>query len=245
MNIPEPFEGDGITKKFEVPVVVMLYEHTNFQGVRRVFIRNQPNLGGTWQSGSAAVVGPLFGDTASSAAVHPGPDYESWKQRHNGREPTVTLWRNMAVNLQTGEIDYAYAGDCIPLQTGIYPDLGALALGGEVINFKDQAHALRFEQPNNMLTVVPPAGPAAPIAPIPLVLRLHSAGRDRTVNVLEVDYMVTLVESCRDIEAELGSLYDPNTLSTWSWKENITRIDVLQGPDWTETSRVQFFAQPD
>ena len=93
-----------------IPLVVVLWQNTNFGGVKREFVTDIDNLK-TYS----------FNDMTSAVGVHPGPDYEAWKLAHPNQEPTVTLFQNA-----TGQ------GKALVLQTGQYPDLKIYGMNDKV-----------------------------------------------------------------------------------------------------------------
>jgi hypothetical protein len=210
--------GDGLTVPFEIPLIVVLWQAAHCRGPKRVFIRDEPNLDYGFHIDFDALTGAVFNDQASAASVHPGPDYDPWKRRHPGEEPLITLWSDPVRNFP-GPLVWGNAA--LVLRTGIYPDLARYG-------WDKQVSAVRFEEPHSGLAAQSPASPAARIAPIPFVLRLHSTGRE----VWEDDNVITVVESCADL-AEYGAF----------WTKRVSRVGVFQGPNFQPTSRVQLFTQ--
>lgn len=49
-----------------IPLVAVLWQDVNFGGVKRIFVRDEPDF----------TAEPLFNDEASAIGVHPGPDFE-------------------------------------------------------------------------------------------------------------------------------------------------------------------------
>jgi hypothetical protein len=96
----------------EIPLVVALWEHTGYQGRRRLIVDDTPRL--DLQD---------FNDQVSAVGVHPGPDYEAWKAAHGQAEPTVGLYEH--VN---------YDGAALILTAGGYPNIHRLYNFGDVVS---------------------------------------------------------------------------------------------------------------
>ncbi len=73
--------GDGYNSNLEIPLVVIVSEHTYRGGTSRYIVDDQWNLGRIGMN-----------DRISSISVYPGPSYDSWKARNGGAEPFVTLY---------------------------------------------------------------------------------------------------------------------------------------------------------
>jgi hypothetical protein len=99
-----------------IPLVLVLWEHVNFSGVRRTVVDDVDDLSQM-----------NFNDKASSIGVHPGPDYPAWKAAHAGAEPTVTVYEHAAGG-----------GAALTLTAGSYPDVHAR------FSFGDLASSVRF-----------------------------------------------------------------------------------------------------
>lgn len=69
-----------------IPLVVILYEHTDFGGVRRYVINDYSDF-------SSSI---SFNDETSSISVHKGPNYYDYKSKY-GHEPTVTFYEHSNV----------------------------------------------------------------------------------------------------------------------------------------------------
>lgn len=212
--------GDGRSTVLEVPLVVVLWEHTNFGGAKRIFVRDEPNLGDGWARDGNCQAGAKFNDRASAVEVHPGPDYDNWKARNNDEEPTVSLWS-----------DANFGGSSLHLQAGAYPDLS-------VYDFNDVASSVQFHDAGtDTSNLKPPERSTDKIAPISVVARLHTAGFEHASegHCGEADNVITLVESSPSI----GGQYDEAFNDSVSW------IEVLEGPNWTATSSLTVFKDAD
>ncbi len=208
-------EGDGRNTPLEVPLIIVLWEHVNFGGTKRVFVRDEPNLADGWTKGAICQAGAKFNDKASALGIHPGPDYEKWKARNGGQEPTVFLWS-----------DINYGGYLLQVQTGAYPDL-------TIYGFNDVASSVQFNTTGDIFNLKPPAYPVARIDPIPLVLKLHTAGFAQASGGYcgEADNVMTLVESTQNIQSQYDGAFN----------DSISWIEVLMGPSWTPASSVTVF----
>lgn len=214
------FSGDGRNTVLEVPLIVVLWEQVNFGGTKRLFVRDEPNLADGWTKGAICQAGAKFNKKASAVGVHPGPDYDSWKARNGGQEPTVFLW---------SEVDFGQnpSSFLLQLQTGGYPDLS-------VYGFNGVASSVQFNDAGtDTFNLKPPAFPVARIAPIPEVLRLHTAGflQASGGNCGEADNVMTLVESSVSIAGEYGDAFAGSV----SW------VEVLMGPDWKPGNSITVF----
>jgi len=96
----------------QVPLVVALWEHTQYHGRKRLVVED---------TGDLAAEG--FNDTTSSIGVHPGPDYAAWKAAHGGKEPTVGFFQNLN-----------FGGPCLILTAGGYPNIHTLYNFGDIIS---------------------------------------------------------------------------------------------------------------
>jgi hypothetical protein len=211
--------GNGRNTPLEIPLIVVLWENPHFRGTKRVLVRDEPNLENGWTKGAICMSGAKFNDTASAVGVHPGPDYESWKVRNGGQEPTITLWS-----------DPYFGGNLLQLQTGIYSDLHKW-------QFNDTASSVRFEPPGDYtFTLKAPEGPAARIDPIPIILRLHTATYQQAFGGYcgAADNVITLVESTPDLKSEYGDPF--NDSAQW--------VEILMGPSWSPSSVVELFKNP-
>ena len=111
-----------------VPLVAALWEHINFQGRKRVFVSDTPNL-----------VLKSFNDTTSSIRVHPGPDYIQWKNINGGREPSISFFQ-----------DINFGGESITLTVGEYPNIH------NVFNFGDLISSVKFNFPPQIPITISP-----------------------------------------------------------------------------------------
>lgn len=143
--------GDGISSNLEIPLVAVLWSDSNFGGIKGILVQDTADL--TQNS---------FNDAASAVGVHPGPNYQSWKNSHGGTEPTVTLWEHAN-----------FAGRAVTLTAGGYADLRNLG-------FNDIASAVRFNE-NAGLRVMTPLG-VGTIGSIPLVVGLYQNVSGTTVS---------------------------------------------------------------
>jgi len=111
-----------------IPLVVALWENTNFGGRKRLLVDDTPILSLL-----------AFNDTTSAVGVHPGPDYAAWKAAHGGKEPTVGLYEN--VN---------FGGAALILTTGAYASIHRL------FNFGDAVSSVRFNPPPPSAAAITP-----------------------------------------------------------------------------------------
>jgi len=100
----------------EIPLVVALWEYSDFRGRRRLFVEDTEDLSSQYFDGKTSAVG-----------VHQGPDYEEWKNAHKGKEPTVGLYEHKD-----------YRGAVLTLSVGEYHDIHRL------YNFGDAISSVKF-----------------------------------------------------------------------------------------------------
>lgn len=163
-----------------IPLVVALWENKGYHGRKRLLVEDTPNL---------SLLN--FDNTAQAIGVHPGPDYDAWKQAHGGEEPVVVFYQ-----------DSDYRGYGLILQTSAWPSIDApiLAYHDQVdFNFNGQISSVRFNPPlrDGMDAALPSLGfidesdgehtgnigdpdnddisptDAAPIGPIPVIVELY------------------------------------------------------------------------
>lgn len=72
--------GDGYSSNLEIPIFVFVYDDANLYGAYPTLVEDTSDL--RYQD---------MNDRISTVYVGPGPSYDSWKARHQGREPTVTF----------------------------------------------------------------------------------------------------------------------------------------------------------
>lgn len=199
---------DGRSGNLYIALVVVLWENINYTGRKRQFIMSEPNLA----SGIVALPGANFNDTTSSVAVYPGPDYDLWKKEFG--EPYVALYDN---------IDYGSdgEGEGLVFGVGLYPDL-------RYWHFNDKASSIRFLFLDGEVPMTTPKTPdrqPGPLGPIPIVLRLHTAGITQSKSFSEADNVITVVEPIESIRSQYGIEF----YHTVSW------VEVLKGPTWDVT----------
>jgi hypothetical protein len=213
----QALSGDGVSTNLEIPLVVVLWEHINYGGVKRQFIRDEPHLGpgvaqqwNCWTPpyGGAPICGwsadcfsgPGINDWASAVGVHPGPSYQSFINSR-GFEPTVTLFEHDN-----------FTGSSITLHAGAYANLGTFG-------FNDRASSLRFNEfPANWLL---PTSAAATIGWIRNVVRLHKHTNTNCMGG-NPDHVITIAESSPSIGAQYGS----------DWNDETSAIEWLRGPNY-------------
>jgi hypothetical protein len=211
--------GDGINSNLEIPLVVVLWEHDNYGGTKRVFVGDESNLRpgnaeGRYDWNGYTVYWPCqtgadFDNMASAVGVHPGPDFAAYVQRE-GHEPTVTLWS-----------DPGFGGSSITLRAGAYPSLAQLGMN-------DVVSSLRL--PGDSFGVRSSPFTAATIAPIKSVVRVHTTWPSDRCS--RPDHTMTIVESSTNLLAEYGG----------SFNDSISDVEVLRGPNAVPfVSRVTLF----
>ena len=99
-----------------IPLVAALWEDINFQGRKRVFVSDAPNL-----------ILKAFHATISSIEVHPGPDYIQWKKTNGGTEPSISFFQ-----------DINFGGESITLTVREYPDIH------DAFDFGDLISSVKF-----------------------------------------------------------------------------------------------------
>ena len=194
--------GSGGDAPVEIPLVVALWEDPRYRGRKRVIVRDEPNLGPGWARDGRCQPGLDFDDRASAVGVHPGPDYEAWKARHGGAEPQAFLWT-----------EPGYRGRRIALEAGGYSTLATLGIDDAVSSVQ-----LGW----NALDVVGPDRPVHHVTNLPVVLRLHTAPRERAARCAEPDDVITLIQSSSYLAWDQGRRFD----------DSISWIEVLKGPDY-------------
>jgi hypothetical protein len=107
-----------------IPIVLVLYEHSAYGGIRRYYIEAENDL--YYHDFN-------FSDKATSAIVYKGPDYDAYKAE-TGTEPTVTLYS-----------DGSFGGSKMVLRVGKYTDFS-------VYGFNDVVSSIQFLQDANPLT---------------------------------------------------------------------------------------------
>lgn len=245
--------GDGRVDLIEIPIVLVLWAYPNYVGVKRQFVRDEPNLAVGWTKGDRCEAGADFDNRAASAQVFPGPDYENWKARNGGHEPFVLLFTKQWCGPD---------GISIALQRGAYPNLRAL--GFEDGNAKNPASSLQFFDPasGSIETPTSPGGPVPPFEFLPLVLRMHTADYNQSplgykqaidrcpppdVKIPwenaycgKIDTALTVVESFDSYDNVYNKgtdTFDDYYLGKISW------IEVLRGPNWRDESEVIVYDQ--
>jgi len=114
-----------------IPIVLVLYEHNAYGGIRRYYIDAETDLYYNDYN---------FSDKATSAIVYKGPDYDAYKAE-TGTEPTVTLYS-----------DANYGGSSMTLRVGKYTNFSVFGLNDVVssINFLQEPNSLApNSQPDN------------------------------------------------------------------------------------------------
>lgn len=102
-----------------IPLVLVLWEHPEFRGRKRLFTTSVSDLSQF-----------AFNDTASAIGVHPGPDYASFKAANGGREPTVAVYEHSN-----------FGGAFSILTIGSYPNIHRM------LNLGDAVSSIRFNPP--------------------------------------------------------------------------------------------------
>jgi hypothetical protein len=102
-----------------IPLVLVLWEHPDFGGRKRLFTTDVSDLSQV-----------AFNDTASAIGVHPGPDYASFKAANGGREPTVAVYEHSN-----------FGGAFSILTIGSYPNIHRM------LNLGDAISSVRFNPP--------------------------------------------------------------------------------------------------
>jgi len=207
---------DAKTDFLYIPLVVVLWEHTNGRGRKRQFINNQPIL--DQGNASRRLSGANFNDVTNSVAVYRGPNYLDWKNQfeNKGFEPYVALYQDS---------DYR-SGSRSPLVfgPGFYTDLSKFGFD----NMASSIEFLCLDQPPNYVpgALVTPDGPELGwMSDIPIVLNLHTASLARTQSGAEADNVITVVEPIHDIRSQYGE----------EFYHRVSRVEVLKGPNWNVT----------
>ena len=86
----------------QIPLVLVLWEHQNYGGIKRTVVEDVETLGIT-----------NFNDKTSCIGVHAGPDAQAL-----GFQPTASLYEHPA-----------YEGVEVVLPAGLYPNLNMIGLG--------------------------------------------------------------------------------------------------------------------
>ena len=168
--------GDGIGAPLEIPLVLVLWENPGYGGTKSTIIRDQADLR------------PLsFNDKTSAIGVHPGPSYASWKARHSGAEPTVTIYA-----------DPSYTGRCARLSAGAYASTGDFG-------FNDNITSARFND-GVACNRVTSSFAAATIGYIPVALEIYA---DPSFN----GSWTTLVQASSDLRAQYGGTFNDSITS--------------------------------
>ncbi len=124
------FSGDGRSSPMEIPLVVVLWQDKDFRGVKRAFIRDDPNLGEGWTKGATCQAGAKF-EGASAVGVHPGP-VRGNASPHSGLSPRRGMCRPA-----THRVERQAAGTC--------NTLSLLSLGSLFCSARRLAPCHRFE----------------------------------------------------------------------------------------------------
>src|SRR5262245_19155844 len=222
-------------KAVPIPLVLVLWEHPDFGGIKRVFCRG-PKLG--YDDGEILVGGGgcanfsqcEFRDKGSSVGVHPGPDFGDGKVRWLvDRKGQLTFlphmlireWRSYYVGpdiagLRTIRPTFSmfenpnFLGEAITLGPGAYPRL-------EYDGFKDRITSIL---PNFWRQVEPGYGSADSFHPIDVAqdaeggvgLPGPAAAIGSIPLVLELSvpdgYLIHIVESSADLKSEYGCRFN-------------------------------------
>lgn len=100
-HLSQPQHSARNTGNLQIPLIVVLYDQSNFQGAMRIFYKDEANL-----------AAQKFNDQASSMKIFKGPSYEEWKSENPGKEPLVTLCK-----------DVQFGGSCLSYGAGAYAHL--------------------------------------------------------------------------------------------------------------------------
>ncbi len=183
-----------------IPLVIALWEGSGFHGHKRLLVEDTPKLDLL-----------EFNDVAQAIGVHPGPDYDAWKNANGGQAPFVVLYE-----------EESYQGRGLVLEGG----MGNLDTLIQDYDFHNRASSLRICPPIlrkdvdlHFLGVVgdPQRTPTldATIAPIPLVVELY-------VDVGFKGKKLVVVENSSNLAADFGDVF----------RASASSVQVIKGPNY-------------
>jgi hypothetical protein len=186
----------------------VLWESTGWAGRKRTLVEDAPHLG--WLE---------FDNATQAVGVHPGPDYQTWKNAHANQEPELWLHENPH-----------YGGKFLNLTAGIVQDIRYSFQMTGVTSIRIAPFFAQGAPGNDEFSLyslpagnIPPGGPGAPvigqgaptIAPIPLVVELYQDG-DFNGN------FIVVVEDAYDVGVMFGA----------SFNNAVSSIRIKHGSGW-------------
>lgn len=212
-----------------ITLIAALWESTGFRGTKRTLIGAPGRQPSDLDLGSASDLDLIsFNDKTSSIGIHPGTNFI-----FGTTTDTVSFFE-----------DATWSGNELVLRTGIYPD---------VTNFGVSISSVRFNGPDtrqsglykggNLEFQIEPTGPAARIAPIPIVVRLYQNPiesfdwtHQTPVPNEENAHHLTLVQPSMNLGRDFGT----------EWN-NAAALGVTPGPNFRigDLARLYDHEQPD
>ena len=201
-----------------INLVAALFENTRFGGVKRTLITSTSNLDDIF-----------FNDRTSSIGIHPGPSFLA-----GSTTDTVSFFE-----------DAFYKGTEVVLRTGQFPDVTELgvSISSVLFNGPDTRESGLYRN-GNLEFKLGPAGGAATIAPIPIVVDLYH-------NIINNFDWATGTPVANDENAQHLTLVEPSTdLRRYfgdEWNDATNALVVSRGPNFRlgNMARLYIDAQPD
>jgi hypothetical protein len=201
-----------------INLVAALFETTGFGGIKRTLITSTPNLDDI-----------AFNDRTSSIGIHPGPDFLA-----DSTTDTVSFFEGAS-----------YGGTELVLRAGIYPDITELGVSISSVRFNGpDTRQSGVYRGGTLELEIGPTGPAAIIAPIPIVVDLYR-------NVISNFDWATPTPVANDENAQHLTLVEPSTnLRRYfgdEWNDATNALVVSRGPNFRlgNMARLYIDAQPD
>jgi hypothetical protein len=168
-----------------VPLVVEVYQHSNFTGNRRNIVFDEPRFANS----VGCQRGLNFENVVTSVMVRKGPDYATFKAAHG--EPYAVLYEHPS-----------FQGRRLILTVGGYSNLVDESFENLTSSLKFTTVGIDVRDPD----VTNPT----PMAPLTAIIEAHTAAVEDRCQVQ--DYVLTIVRTSGDIKRDFGNTFN-DTLS--------------------------------